>query len=743
MRNNRQVHYSQNEKLPTQDEKRASWQNALNRWQEIFNRYPNCPSVEALDYDEDKIAWLNNKIRMCGECIAATKDFLDFKFRFLHFFRRGRNDRSHEQEDQQFLEQNIFWLEWFSEAKRLKTFIEKRIKDLSSSNPTIRSFEEQASSRIGSQRDIKQLVDSLRSELNPRIKPEDKVPMPKRQAGTLAADETGMAKQAVYTSGTGGSSDASENLRDADVVFAAAQAGFTPALEDIVKPATQAQQDLFEYAQEHAGLHDSILIDIIEWIRRMEAQLFRENPFLHEELFITKLHRITAEKLTGMMLEPLAQEYAVLPTVAPLMLQQAKGEYADFLFYQENLAKIESVENNTIVKAAGADDESKQAQVPDSTHSKETLLRNLVHDVDTAYITRKIAWELAEIEKSRKAFTDALFEKIARFRQLEQLISPFINNLGYLWDLSNTPFQDCGFELLQQYADLLEKDEFLRELATLLGRQHREQLLYEQEYRARIENTDTYTAPPAYRGDITGLRLSNDIPATLPSELALYNNADTEKYFMLKFAEKQLLAYAYQQKYAGAVNIHPSGKQAAPEITPKGPVLMCVDTSASMHGLPEQIAKTVTFALTKIALEEKRPCFLISFSAGIETLDLSSFKDSDSLIRLTAFLRKNFNGGTDPAPALKHAVQLLHQKDWQNADVLMVSDFIMETIPNELEQYIQAERQKQTGFYSLVIGSAGNPETLTAFDQKWVYNPRNTRAQKELVQQLACLRERY
>lgn len=412
----------------------------------------------------------------------------------------------------------------------------------------------------------------MRSRLDPSIKPEYKIPMPKRN--TAAAD------------------DEAANLRDADAVFAAAQAGFAPALEDIVKPATQAQQELFEYAQEHAGLHDSILIDIIDWIRKMEAQLFRENPFLHEELFITQLHTIIADELTSAVLEPLAKAYTALPTVAPL-LNQANGEYADFPFYQQELAKTESAEEDTRAQdgstaqhAAAAENAGAESATGsenaeafgslESNHSKETLLRNLVHDVDTAYITRKIAWELEQIEKSRKAFTDALFEKIARFRQLEQLIAPFITNLGYLWDLSNTPFQDCGFELLQQYADLLEKDEFLRELAQLLGRQHREQLLYDQEVRARLENTDRYTAHPAYRGDLTGLQLSNDIPATLPSELALYNNADTQKYFMLKFAEKQLLAYAYQQKYAGAVNTDPSGKQAAPEMTPKGQVLMHV-----------------------------------------------------------------------------------------------------------------------------------------------------------------------
>ena len=33
----------------------------------------------------------------------------------------------------------------------------------------------------------------------------------------------------------------------------------------------------------------------------------------------------------------------------------------------------------------------------------------------------------------------------------------------------------------------------------------------------------------------------------------------------------------------------------------KGPVIICVDTSGSMQGTPENIAKTVTFALSKIA----------------------------------------------------------------------------------------------------------------------------------------------
>ena len=161
-----------------------------------------------------------------------------------------------------------------------------------------------------------------------------------------------------------------------------------------------------------------------------------------------------------------------------------------------------------------------------------------------------------------------------------------------------------------------------------------------------------------------------------------------------------------------------------------------------MHGAPERIAKTVTFALAKIAMNEKRSCYLISFSTGIETLDLSSFKGADALSKLVQFLRMNFNGGTDAAPALTHAVKQLQTNAWKNADVLMVSDFVMGGLPSGLEEEIKSEQEKETGFYSLVIGSDGNKQTLEVFNENWNYNPGNPGAQKELVCQLDTLRRR-
>ena len=169
---------------------------------------------------------------------------------------------------------------------------------------------------------------------------------------------------------------------------------------------------------------------------------------------------------------------------------------------------------------------------------------------------------------------------------------------------------------------------------------------------------------------------------------------------------------------------------------PKGPVIVCVDTSGSMSGTPENIAKTVTFALAKIAIEEERKCYVISFSTGIETLDMSDFASGDALAKLVQFLRMSFNGGTDASPALHHAVQMLQKNGYRNADVLMISDFVLGTLPDDLVEAITAEKENGTDFYSLVIGTSGNKGTIERFNHNWVYDTTDAHAARHLVEQL-------
>ena len=711
------------------EKSRKSTENALDILTNIMNRFSDSPNISELD--ETEVAWLELNIQRLGECVNQ----IHFKKGFSQFNNlvKARNNIAHSQKNVYTFEENNKSLKTiFDYFPQLQNELKQNLSRAYSQNKILRQFEKFGTKEAGNEFQRLQLVDALDDKCNPSIKEDDAVTFP----------ENNFSKEA----------------------------------EKIFKDINSEQRNLLDYARRHEGLRTSILTDIVEWITKTSNRILDENPFMQEEGFIKKLQPLTADAFSNNKIDELQCEYDQLPSVNKKTRGSIGQSSVDFQFYKNKIeqpdklqeaitektsvltAVKKSIENRELddtekinlkkqVQQIEADLEPMKSQIKNGQEilaEKNILLRNLKNDIETAYTERKNNWELEQIEKSRKSFMQELYDKIARFRKLENLVSPFIEDLGYLWDLSNTPFQDNGFEILQQYASLLENDEFLTELAKLLGRQGRAQIRYEKELRDKIEIITEYEPKPAYRGEISGLRLSNDISAVLPSELALYKNNKTKKYFMLKFAQKQLLSYAYErdnpilreQITQEEVLVEKSDTE------PKGPIIICVDTSGSMHGAPEQITKTVTFALAKIAMNEKRSCYLISFSTGIETLDLSSFKGAEALSKLVQFLRMSFNGGTDAAPALAHAVEQLQTNEWNNADVLMVSDFIMSRLPAELEEKIKTEQEKETGFYSLVIGSDGNKQTLKTFNENWNYNPGNPAAQKELVHQLDTLRRR-
>ena len=78
----------------------------------------------------------------------------------------------------------------------------------------------------------------------------------------------------------------------------------------------------------------------------------------------------------------------------------------------------------------------------------------------------------------------------------------------------------------------------------------------------------------------------------------------------------------------------------------------------------------------------------------------------------------------------------------KSADVLMVSDFVMGSLAGDLVQAIEAEKAKNTCFYSLVIGSSGNQNTIQCFNHNWTYDMNDPTAPRRLAEQLHEVRER-
>ena len=75
--------------------------------------------------------------------------------------------------------------------------------------------------------------------------------------------------------------------------------------------------------------------------------------------------------------------------------------------------------------------------------------------------------------------------------------------------------------------------------------------------------------------------------------------------------------------------------------------------------------------LLKLAMDEKRGCYLMLFSTEVATLEITADTGLDKAER---FLSMSFHGGTDLVPCLEQALVQLDQPDFARADVLVISD---------------------------------------------------------------------
>lgn len=661
---------------------------ALDRVVEILEKYPS-GILDVSSVNEEARAWVEKKIQQLRECLKCVK--FSLKPFWWENLRLTRNKTAHQKEDFSDSEFTSLCKNIFSNINKIKSDLELNINNFKQQSKKKRKFENFGSEAFGSKKERKQFVDALEDQLN--------------------------------------------SVEPTDITLDYPKNKFSKKVESIVNEFLQ-HQNVKQYANSHYGLSENIQTDILEWLEKVNNHLEKENPFVEEAIFIEGQKKKSVEEIASDISDEkskIKDHYKRLPSISENKRGNISPSSLDFDFYKNAFNEQKKIKN---------DKEGKETVSWKSKEKLEVLQRNFLSDMEKNLIERKNKWEQDRIEKARKEFLEELYKKIDKFIRLEKLLSPFINHMGRLWDLSSGIFEESGFEIFDTFAKLLENDESLQELAENLGKQSRAQSTFEKELRDKVVIKSEWKPKTAYRGEINGIKYSNDISCVLPSELALINNPTTKKLFQLKFAQKQLLSYNYRTKDEVKNEITEQEEISVEKKEPKGPIIICVDTSGSMQGTPENIAKTVTFALSKIAIEEERKCYLISFSTGIETLDLSDFSDGKSISKLVSFLQKSFNGGTDATPALNHSIEMLQKDGYKNADVLMISDFVMNSLPTDLVNSIEEEKNKNTYFYSLVIGSSGNQNTIEAFNHNWLYDTSNLNATRHLVEQLHEIKQR-
>lgn len=366
--------------------------------------------------------------------------------------------------------------------------------------------------------------------------------------------------------------------------------------------------------------------------------------------------------------------------------------------------------------------------------SFESVKEHFNEKWDELLYKKQTKWELEQIETERKKFCEELYKRIEELKKLQEALEPLTKELGRLWDMSKGNWKRVNLDILKRYAELLQRDKSLKELAEMLGKMRQAEKEFEKELFANIQLKPEWKVEYASKADLIGIHESDDLSSLLPSETALLADETMQSVFFKKFAEKKLQTFEYEAKMLSYREEEFQDKRQKEKEEAKGPFIICVDTSGSMHGTPETVAKTLCFAILKIAIRDNRKCYLISFSTGIETLNLTDLKNS--LDKIISFLSMSFHGGTDATPAMREALRMLTTQDYKKADVIMVSDFVMSAFDKTTQDQIKTAKDNKTKFHSLVIGNSQNPATIKDFDSNWFYDLNNPNSVLTLIKNI-------
>ena len=165
------------------------------------------------------------------------------------------------------------------------------------------------------------------------------------------------------------------------------------------------------------------------------------------------------------------------------------------------------------------------------------------------------------------------------------------------------------------------------------------------------------------RDGVDGAKLGRDVASLAAHDrLLLVADGDAERLFRAKYASRTLVEAApagldeARSVFARRRAVLPRGR--------RGPLVVCVDTSYSMAGGREAVAKAVALAACRVAAAQKRSGLVLAFGASDELAEVrcpgvgATAADVD---RLLDFLERGFGGGTDVVGPLRRAVAAIER----------------------------------------------------------------------------------
>ncbi|QDZ22704.1 hypothetical protein A3770_08p52220 [Chloropicon primus] len=319
---------------------------------------------------------------------------------------------------------------------------------------------------------------------------------------------------------------------------------------------------------------------------------------------------------------------------------------------------------------------------------------------------------LAEFRKEWEPIAEALDTSEQFFEDLGDMVqeqfSHDIDTLG----TQNSVWKHTGWKEIKELSRKLERLPQLRKLVRDLGRGSRgrgpKRLANAEEYMSG--NPEGLITSNLVIEETAGVFRSGEIMNMLPSEASLLaagrGNGILKQLWHSKRMERSLLSY----ERVGWMDDEDSNVLERMEIRPsgvQGPIILCLDTSASMAGDREKVAKALVLECVRGAKQQQRKCYLIAFSGKDEVKELELSSDVDSMKGLLEFLGGGFDGGTDINEPISRSISLLRDEseEWSNADILIVTDSEIPALRKDLREEIHKEVENRLlQIHGLVVG---------------------------------------
>ncbi len=352
------------------------------------------------------------------------------------------------------------------------------------------------------------------------------------------------------------------------------------------------------------------------------------------------------------------------------------------------------------------------------------LFRNIMDCWEENLIIKIINYRMKKICNERKKYYKKIFSKIEILQKKSKILNIFPDYLNYFWENKDDKVHKMNLTSILKYEKYLKNDPIIEQIVFQLGRKLGEDINFFTTLTDKMVEKDVIKSLNDQSENIVGITESANIQHVLPNEIVLLNNPKFNLIFYKKLIEGKLTTFDFESD--SIVKDFIPHKVMDYEKLPKnnGDVIICVDSSNSMKGPFEFIAKALTLAITKDILNiRNRNCILINFSENNMFLNVHELINSPNALNL--FLEKSFSGGTDIDRVLEKAFEFMQfKKDiFEHIDILLISDFIAAPLISSTVKRIQEFQKFHNKFHAIQIGNEGNYHITNLFNNCWVYDP--------------------